>query len=236
MIQKGYQSVTNKFQLIGLIVCLSALVVNALPQEDRPRKMRPGRYIPELHGGSLGKWVPDNSGKYFHIHRPYDGGYGDRGIKYVHDARGNIIRRPLSSIPTQFLKGPLGPDDHIRFMIDFNYNGTGWQILKFEWNRDGDEEHQYNIEVSNHLWLTEDEQALEDQRVAEYEKNKNANNGDEGTVHVDGVYNDEEGYHYSYTNEENAQSSLAAKQNIQNLQNSLKEVLDYIQKSVIPGL
>uniref|UniRef100_A0A1A9X155 Uncharacterized protein n=1 Tax=Glossina brevipalpis TaxID=37001 RepID=A0A1A9X155_9MUSC len=233
MIQKGYQSV-NKFQLIALILCLSALAVNTLPQEDRPKKVRPGRYVPELHGGSLGKWVPDNSGKYFHIHRPYDGGYGDRGIKYLHDARGNIIRRPTSLNPT-FLKGPLGPDDHIRFMIDFNYNGTGWQILKFEWNRDGDEEHQYNVEVSNHLWLTEDEQAIEDQRTAEYEKNKSATD-QEGTVHVDGVYNDAEGYDYSYTNEQNSRSSLIEKQNILNLQNSLKEVLDYIQKSVIPTL
>ncbi|KAI8038711.1 hypothetical protein M5D96_008619 [Drosophila gunungcola] len=45
--------------------------------EEVPRRVKPGRYVPQLHGAT-GWYMPDNSGKYQHDPRPYDGGYGDR--------------------------------------------------------------------------------------------------------------------------------------------------------------
>lgn len=33
---------------------------------------------------SKGGYKPDNSGRYVHVHVPYNGGYGDNGLPYDH--------------------------------------------------------------------------------------------------------------------------------------------------------
>jgi hypothetical protein len=54
----------------------------------KPKARNPGKYQPEAD-----KWAykPDNSGKYVHVHVPYNGGYGPWVIKglnpYDHDGR-----------------------------------------------------------------------------------------------------------------------------------------------------
>lgn len=115
----------------------------------------------ELHGTG-GWYMPDNSGKYRHDHRPYDGGYGDRGQPYANDLRG-IFRQAEEQLAASVQEAneefALGPRDHLRFMIDFNYNGTGWQIIQFEWVRDGDgsneDQRQFSYVNENKLWETQ---------------------------------------------------------------------------------
>lgn len=122
---------------------------------------RPGHYRHELHGTG-GWYMPDDSGKYRHDHRPYDGGYGDRGQPYANDLRG-IFRQAeeqlVASVQEANEEFALGPRDHLRFMIDFNYNGTGWQIIQFEWVRDGDgsneDQRQFSYVNENKLWETQ---------------------------------------------------------------------------------
>lgn len=112
--------------------------------------------------GAVGWYQPDNSGKYRHEPRPYDGGYGDRGQPYANDLRG-IFRQAEQQLAASVQEAEenfaLGPRDHLRFMIDFNYNGTGWQIIQFEWVRDGDgtaaDQRQFSYVNENRLWDTE---------------------------------------------------------------------------------
>jgi len=132
--------------------------------QDLRKRLKPGRYIPDLHGAT-GWYIPDNKGKYRHDPRPYDGGYGDRGEPYYSDLRGLF-----TNAQRQFEQDgdglSLGPRDHLRFMIDFNFNGTGWQIIQFQWVRDGDESHpdakQYSYFNENKLW--DSDQAYEYQQ------------------------------------------------------------------------
>lgn len=132
---------------LGIVFCAKSSKIED-PHLIKRKKIA-GHYIPELHGAHLGRYVHDDSGRYYHIHIPYDGGYGDRGLKYIHDYRGHITRQPYSTGADDF---SFGPDDHIRFSIEFNYNGTGWQIVDFEWIRDGDENIRYNLLSTNRLW------------------------------------------------------------------------------------
>ncbi|XP_043643970.1 uncharacterized protein LOC122613718 [Drosophila teissieri] len=127
--------------------------------QDQPRvTFKPGRYVPQLHGAT-GWYIPDNSGKYRHDPRPYDGGYGDRGVPYDSDLSG-IFRNAQHQLEAKVQEAgeglSLGPRDHLRFMIDFNFNGTGWQIIQFQWVRDGDEAHpdtkEYSYLTENKLW------------------------------------------------------------------------------------
>lgn len=138
------------------------------------RKKIAGHYIPELHGAHLGRYVHDDSGRYYHIHIPYDGGYGDRGLKYIHDFRGHITRQPYSSSADDF---SFGPDDHIRFSVEFNFNGTGWQIVDFEWIRDGDENIRYNLLSTNRLWGSDANIQVDDDDIIEEEPPENYNDG-----------------------------------------------------------
>ncbi|KAH8325472.1 hypothetical protein KR074_011465 [Drosophila pseudoananassae] len=142
-----------------LLLTLVLIALAKGEKEDPPTKRsRPGKYVPELHGGA-GWYVPDNSGKYRHDPRPYDGGYGDRGEPYSADLRG-IFRKAEEQLEARVQEASerlsLGPRDHLRFMIDFNFNGTGWQIIEFQWVRDGDESHQDSKQISylneNKLW------------------------------------------------------------------------------------
>lgn len=144
-----------KIALLPLVICFPLGNQNNLKNETQHR---PGRYVPELHGASAGKWVPDYKGLYQHIKVPYDGGYGDSGVKYEHDERNDVVREVVRAFQQKNPKIPfkLGPQDHLRFMIDFNYNGTGWQIIKFEWLRDGENEPHYNFVNENKLWESQD--------------------------------------------------------------------------------
>jgi len=137
---------------------------------------RPGHYVHQLHGAG-GWYIPDNSGKYRHDPRPYDGGYGDRGQPYANDLRG-IFRQAeeqlAASVQAANDEFALGPRDHLRFMIDFNYNGTGWQIIQFEWVRDGDgtneEQQQYKYVNENKLWDTDVESQYQPVQAYNYDQ------------------------------------------------------------------
>lgn len=143
--------------LLGLSLAMSEDQDQLAPLPTR----RPGHYIHELHGTG-GWYMPDDSGKYRHDHRPYDGGYGDRGQPYANDLRG-IFRQAEEQLAASVQEAneefELGPRDHLRFMIDFNYNGTGWQIIQFEWVRDGDgssaDQRQFSYVNENKLWETQ---------------------------------------------------------------------------------
>ncbi|XP_075165053.1 uncharacterized protein LOC142237582 [Haematobia irritans] len=207
---------------------------------------KPGRYVPELHGGLRGKYVPDLSGKYIHIHRPYDGGYGDRGLKYVHDSKGNIFVVKSDGSPGLL---PLGRNDHLRFMVDFNYDGSGWQIIKFEWFRDGDDSYQYNYSNENRIWDVKDgiDKSEVEPLSTEEENTSNSDGGevlgeakddavidgnaDGGNVHVDAEYVKNSGYDYTYT-----ERTTNSNGNNKNLQSAIKDVLEFIEVNILPTL
>lgn len=135
---------------------------------------KPGHYAHELHG-SAGWYQPDDSGKYRHDPRPYDGGYGDRGQPYANDLRGifrQAERQLAATVQEAQENFALGPRDHLRFMIDFNYNGTGWQIIQFEWVRDGDgtseDQRQFSYVNENRLWDTESQARYQPAQSYEY--------------------------------------------------------------------
>ncbi|XP_037819315.1 uncharacterized protein LOC119608841 [Lucilia sericata] len=201
---------TERIKIFKILILWSSIIsfINCVPQETTT--VKPGRYVPELYGAHLGKYIPDDSGKYFHIHRPYDGGYGDRGIKYVHDASGNLV--PLST-------RPLGPKDHLRFMIDFNYDNSGWQIINFEWLRDGDENYKYKFVNENQLFNGNGDTGEEASEP----------NNNESDVHIDGEYNENNGYNYSYNNG-------GSNKNSKNLQQAIREVIFYIENNILPTL
>lgn len=145
--------------LLLLLIGLCLAVTEDQDQEQAPLPTRrPGHYVHQLHGTG-GWYVPDDSGKYRHDPRPYDGGYGDRGQPYANDLRG-IFRQAEEQLAASVQEAneefALGPRDHLRFMIDFNYNGTGWQIIQFEWVRDGDgssqDQRQFSYVNENKLW------------------------------------------------------------------------------------
>ncbi|EDV56329.1 uncharacterized protein LOC6546819 [Drosophila erecta] len=152
--------------LTALLLLAACMAEDPDLDQDQPRvTFKPGRYVPQLHGAT-GWYIPDNSGKYRHDPRPYDGGYGDRGVPYDSDLSG-IFRNAQQQLEAKVQEAgeglSLGPRDHLRFMIDFNFNGTGWQIIQFQWVRDGDESHpdtrEYSYLTENKLW--ESDQAYE---------------------------------------------------------------------------
>ncbi|XP_030388581.1 uncharacterized protein LOC115634809 [Scaptodrosophila lebanonensis] len=194
---------------------------------------KPGRYVPELHGATRGRYVPDLSGKYRHVHRPYDGGYGDRGEPYV-NIRGDY--------PTDSQQLMLGPRDHLRFMIDFNLNGTGWQIIQFEWVRDGEESEQrkFNYVNENKLWGTDSDSDLHSDpssmSPSAYDYKQPQANVE--TVRVAGEYDQNRNdYQVSYRNEPAPQQSVSnAGQDPTQIQEAIDEVLEYIQQHILPTL
>uniref|UniRef100_A0A1I8PHP4 Uncharacterized protein n=1 Tax=Stomoxys calcitrans TaxID=35570 RepID=A0A1I8PHP4_STOCA len=226
---KGYTAVFLQ------ITCVAILLHTAGGTEKS--KHKPGRYVPELHGGLRGKYVPDLSGKYIHIHRPYDGGYGDRGLKYVHDAKGNIFVVKSDGSPGLL---PLGSKDHLRFMVDFNYDNMGWQTVKFEWFRDGDENYQYSYENQNRIFDVKDGKDKNEVVVDMPQEPENANgsaeseevasdkegSGDDGSDSSNEGFN---GYDYSYTERKTSA-------NAKNLQSAIKDVLEFIEVNILPTL
>ncbi|XP_073847168.1 uncharacterized protein [Musca autumnalis] len=219
-------------EIISFVALLNGVI--ALP-EDTSTTIKPGRYVPELHGGLRGKWTPDDSGKYKHIHRPYDGGYGDRGLKYVHDASGNIFVVKSDGGPGIL---PLGEKDHLRFMVDFNYEGSGWQIIKFDWLRDGDENYQFKFVNENQLFSGNNGHGkaykppadADDDTTSESEsETATKENSEESDAHIDVEYDKVKGYDYSVTDRKD-------KANNENLKNAIKDVLEYIEVNILPTL
>ncbi|XP_023168606.1 uncharacterized protein LOC111597902 [Drosophila hydei] len=179
--------------------------------------------------GAVGWYQPDNSGKYRHDPRPYDGGYGDSGQPYASDLRG-IFRQAEQQLAASVQEAEenfaLGPRDHLRFMIDFNYNGTGWQIIQFEWVRDGDgtteDQRQFSYVNENRLWDTDQSQS---QPAGNYEY--------EQPQPVE--HNCEQQQQQSYQ-EEYAQPKINAEKDPQKVQSTINEVLEYIQRQILPNL
>ncbi|XP_017039125.1 uncharacterized protein LOC108086652 [Drosophila ficusphila] len=195
-------------------------------EQDREKvRLKPGRYVPQLHGAT-GWYVPDDSGKYRHDPRPYDGGYGDRGEPYFSDLRG-IFRSAQEQLEAKVHEAgeslSLGPRDHLRFMIDFNFNGTGWQIIQFQWVRDGDESSpdskQYSYVNENKLW--DSEQAYEYQQPDDScQMNCQPDNPEYQEPEV----------------EHNQQTNINTEQNPAKVHDTINEVLEYIQQRILPTL
>ncbi|XP_061390318.1 uncharacterized protein LOC133325609, partial [Musca vetustissima] len=217
-----FQGYKVLIQIILIAMLLNSVM--SVPQ-DTSTTIKPGRYVPELHGGLRGKWVPDDSGKYVHIHRPYDGGYGDRGLKYVHDASGNIFVVKSDGGPGIL---PLSEKDRLRFMVDFNYEGSGWQIIKFEWLKDGDESHQFNFVNENQLFSGNNGNGRAYSPPADDDSESVIKGTDEESdAHIDGEYDKVKGYDYSVTDNKD-------KSNNENLKNAIKDVLEYIEVNILP--
>ncbi|TDG51526.1 hypothetical protein AWZ03_001986 [Drosophila navojoa] len=180
--------------------------------------------------GAVGWYQPDNSGKYRHEPRPYDGGYGDRGQPYANDLRG-IFRQAEQQLAASVQEAEenfaLGPRDHLRFMIDFNYNGTGWQIIQFEWVRDGDgtaeDQRQFSYVNENRLWDTERQSQSQPAGAYAYEQPQaepvNEHSGEEQQPQP------------SYE-----QSNINTEKDPQKVQSTINEVLEYIQQRIVPNL
>ncbi|EDW81554.1 uncharacterized protein Dwil_GK10960 [Drosophila willistoni] len=196
---------------------------------------KPGRYVPSLYGAS-GLYMPDNSGKYQHQHRPYDGGYGDRGQPYASDLRGifrqaeDQLRASLDQANEEFA---LGPKDHLRFMIDFNYNGTGWQIIQFDWVRDGDGDDQkkYNYVNENKLWETENQAHEPPEQAYVYEKSET----EPQSGSTDAICDPVEIQQVEEVVEE-PRANLNSQQDPRQIQETINEVLEYIQQRILPTL
>ncbi|KAH8320914.1 hypothetical protein KR067_011925 [Drosophila pandora] len=218
---------------------LLALVLIALAkgetEDPPPSRSRPGKYVPELHGAT-GWYVQDNSGKYRHDPRPYDGGYGDRGEPYSADLRG-IFRKAEEQLEAQVQEAnqqglALGPRDHLRFMIDFNFNGTGWQIIEFQWVRDGDEGHpdskQYSYLNENKLW----ESGHGDQSY-DYQQP-----GDECEPSCQSGYQDPapEPVQEPEPEQTTPSTNINSEKDPVKIHNTINEVLEYIQQHILPTL
>ncbi|ALC41591.1 CG13155 [Drosophila busckii] len=225
-----HSSLLAQLALLLLLLLISSCNLSAGAEQELPplptAAPKPGRYLHELHGAN--SWyTPDYSGKYRHEPRPYDGGYGDRGEPYANDLRG-IFRQAeaqlAASVQAAEENFSLGPRDHLRFMIDFNYNGTGWQIIQFEWLRDGDgsneAEQMYNYVNENRLWETTQQQPQ--QHAYEYAKPTAAT-----------AVDCEPEQHGHYELEE---QQLRAEKDPMKVQQTLNEVLEYIQQSILPTL
>ncbi|XP_017069536.1 uncharacterized protein LOC108106802 [Drosophila eugracilis] len=203
---------------------------------DQTKRIKPGRYLPHLHGAT-GWYMPDNSGKYRHDHRPYDGGYGDRGQPYATDLRG-IFRNVQEQLEAKVQEAgdslSLGPRDHLRFMIDFNFNGTGWQTIQFQWVRDGDESNQdtkqYSYLNENKLWESDqayDYQQPDDSQMdtAEYQETQEPQ---------EPVQEPEE----QQPSQEQRQTgtNINSEQDPAKIHDTINDVLEYIQRNILPNL
>ncbi|KAH8246712.1 hypothetical protein KR038_007265 [Drosophila bunnanda] len=214
-----------------------------------------GRYVPELHGATAGWYVPDNSGKYRHDPRPYDGGYGDRGEPYSADLRG-IFRNVQDQLEARVQEAgadtlSLGPRDHLRFMIDFNFNGTGWQIIQFQWLRDGDESHpdtkRYSYVNENKLW-GEDSESDQGNQAYEYQE---PGEGCEASCQPESevaeadnsqaqpeppVQAVEEPVQEAVEEQKQRNTNIYSERDPAKIHNTINEVLEYIQQHILPTL
>ncbi|XP_039957539.1 uncharacterized protein LOC120772814 isoform X2 [Bactrocera tryoni] len=221
---------SSTYTKLAILLLYLLQTIHCRPQDTEANgspinPLRNGRYIPELHGADRGKYIPDESGKYHHVKVPYNGGYGDRGQMYVHDARG----LPLHQFGT--LNGfQLGPKDHLRFSVDFNFDGSGWQIVQFEWINDDDVKKHYDYKYENQLWPSDYDVNADANADVEATATEKPEEGDTTNVHVSGEYQDDI-YNVKYTNDNelNAPSQF-------NIQATISDVLDYVQTNVLPTL
>uniref|UniRef100_W8BKK2 Uncharacterized protein n=1 Tax=Ceratitis capitata TaxID=7213 RepID=W8BKK2_CERCA len=191
------------------------------PQEadtngETTEPLRNGRYVPELHGAQLGKYRHDESGTYRHVKVPYDGGYGDRGLMYIHDEPASPPRRPGEALGLR-----LGPKDHLRFSIDFNFDGSGWQIVEFDWVNDDNMKRHYDYKFENQLWPSEGYDA----DAVQVDTSSTAATPTSTNVHLSGEYEDDI-YNVNYSSDD-----------VVNTPNQIiSAVLDYIQDNILPTL
>ncbi|BFG04140.1 uncharacterized protein DMAD_03181 [Drosophila madeirensis] len=212
--------------LLGLCTISGSWGQEQEQEQEPPLPTKRGRYIPELHGAT-GWYMPDNSGKYRHEHKPYDGGYGDRGQPYSADLR-SIFRKAEEQLAASVQEAndefALGPRDHLRFMIDFNYNGTGWQIIQFQWVRDGDETHpdtrQYSYINENKLWEMEVAKGSYDYQQPD--------DGSEVSCEPPAEEVQQE--------QEQPPTNTNAEQDPEKIHETINEVLEYIQQRILPTL
>ncbi|XP_067634217.1 uncharacterized protein [Eurosta solidaginis] len=223
-------------KLLMLMLMFSHQLAYGRPQdlEDLLPVLRNGRYVPQLYGADRGKYVPDDSGTYHHVHLPYEGGYGDRGLAYVHiePKRG----------PTGLGGLSLGPKDHLRFSVDFNFNNNGWQIVQLEYINDDDEKQRYDYKYERQLWPVEEVPTAVDesdrsnatsepvaQPVGQAAPQTTVDQTPSTKVRVSGEYQDDY-YNVAYKSDNNTNAISA------NVQEKIGVVLDYIQKSILPTL
>ncbi|XP_037943943.1 uncharacterized protein LOC119676758 [Teleopsis dalmanni] len=227
-----YAKLLVKFILPLMLLLIALLRVSftyaQVPEGYVKRIHRNGRYTPEDIDNTQGKYKPDFRGKYHHIHIPYNGGYGDRGLKYVHADGYDLSENPSGLV--------LGPNDHLRFSIDFNYNGTGWQVIEFEWVRDGDEDVNYNYLSENQLWSV-------NEGKGQYGSDNDPSSQDKKSKVLDRVLQDANAklqvngefdkniYNVTYL-DENGQEL----ENVTEVKFAIKDVLDYIQTYILPSL
>ncbi|EDW01012.1 uncharacterized protein LOC6560908 [Drosophila grimshawi] len=222
--------------LLIVLLLLSLCWAEGSAQQQQQEKLvplptppsKPGHYLHHLHGAG-GWYMPDNSGKYRHEHKPYDGGYGDRGQPYANDLRG-ILRKAeeqlVASVQEAEENFALGPRDHLRFMIDFNYNGTGWQIIQFEWVRDGDDQRQFSYVNENRLWdkNSQSQSTSQSQPAQAYKYDQPQ------TALTDPDRKQQQ------SREEYEISKINSQQNSGEVQATINEVLEYIQQEILPTL
>ncbi|XP_001360853.3 uncharacterized protein [Drosophila pseudoobscura] len=223
---------------LSALALLGLAITCSWGQEQlEPRPPKRGRYIPELHGAT-GWYMPDDSGKYRHEHNPYDGGYGDRGQPYSADLR-SIFRKAEEQLAASVQEAnenfALGPRDHLRFMIDFNYKGTGWQIIQFEWVRDGDDTHpdmkKYSYVNENKLWETGTEKAtgVAEQPYHYHQPDEGSEVSCEPPVEVSEEQQQQQ-------HEAQPQSNINSEQDPEKIHETINEVLEYIQQRILPTL
>ncbi|KAH8371830.1 hypothetical protein KR093_009029 [Drosophila rubida] len=224
---------------IALLLALAQHSAPGAQADEQPAPLptaaaRPGHYVHQLHGAG-GWYVPDNSGKYRHEPRPYDGGYGDRGQPYANDLRG-IFRQAeeqlVASVQQANDEFALGPRDHLRFMIDFNYNGTGWQIIQFEWVRDGDggneEQQQYKYVNENKLWDTDAASQGGAAAQPSYDYQQPAD--------PDCTPEQQQTNYEAEAQQHQQHSSIDSEQDPAKVQYTINNVLEYIQQRILPTL
>ncbi|XP_020800933.1 uncharacterized protein LOC110178226 [Drosophila serrata] len=224
---------------------------------ERPDSLhvKRGRYVPELHGATAGWYVPDNSGKYRHDPRPYDGGYGDRGEPYSADLRG-IFRNVQDQLEARVQEAggdslSLGPRDHLRFMIDFNFNGTGWQIIQFQWLRDGDESHpdtkRYSYVNENKLWGDESESVSDSEHENQAYEYQEPDEGCEASCQPESEVTVaetsqsqpepvEEAIPETVEEQKLRKTNIYSERDPAKIHNTINEVLEYIQQHILPTL
>ncbi|XP_055916882.1 larval cuticle protein LCP-30-like [Eupeodes corollae] len=204
----------------GSSISVIILFFSIVYAQEKPQvSVRPGRYNPQIFGVS-GKYMPDNRGKYQHIPVPYDGGYGDRGERYLHDDEGYHFKdyqqngdfgyredhnkyddekapyassdyNPSPSIPN-YIPQDWHPGEHT-YATKYPYSKDGWRIIQFQWSRDGKKRYSFFYETENRIL------AQEIGKLAQLNENTSAirvdgfyqYEGDDGTVYeVDYVANE----------------------------------------------
>ncbi|XP_055856063.1 larval cuticle protein LCP-30-like [Episyrphus balteatus] len=234
--------------LIGLFVEMFSLMIIfffiVVCAEEEPKVfVRTGRYNPQLYGSS-GKYMPDNRGKYQHIPVPYDGGYGDRGEKYIKDEKDDYKTKywvqngefgsweepdtyeekaiyastdydPSESIPN-YIPEEFEPGEET-YAKKYEYDNDGWRIIQFKWSKDGKTRYSFFYETENKIL------AQEIGKLTQVSENTSA-------IRVDGFYqyegDDGVVYEVDYVANENGFFPKG-----KHIHKSIQNVLDFLLKN-----